>query len=147
MTITEDGTLSSFADERLRDCGIRDMRLGNDGIVYGLTTTGDIFSIEDGAIACYLSQEESRVKGVMCLMPDSRKPGYVYLGTDNSQIYYGNLEKNFSTMEAQDISPLSYVEGFEYLDGHLWICAGNGIGVWDSRGFTLLKNLPMNERR
>ena len=32
----------------------------------------------------------------------------------------------------------------EYIDGKIWICAGNGIGVLDNGTFHLLENLPLN---
>ena len=28
-----------------------------------------------------------------------------------------------------DVDPLSYLMAIEYIDGKLWVCAGNGIGV------------------
>lgn len=47
-------------------------------------------------------------------------------------------------MGIKDIAPLSYVERFEYIDGQIWICAGNGIGNLDEEGFHLLQNVPMD---
>ena len=99
----------------------------------------------DGRIISFLSHEEIRVKGVMCLLPDPLNPGYVYVGTESSEIYYGNLEKNFAAMGVRDISPLVYSENLEFIEGRLWICAGNGIGVFDKEeGLLLLENVPMN---
>ena len=47
-------------------------------------------------------------------------------------------------MGITDIAPLSYVEHFEAVDGGIWICAGDGIGVIDKEGFHPIRNIPMN---
>ena len=136
--------LTRMEDSRLADAYIRDLRIGNDGLVYGLTQLGDLFTLRNGEVAGYLRSEDCRVKGVVGILPDPRKPGYLYLGTEGSEIYYGSLGRNFGSMGVRDVAPLTYIERFEYIDGQIWICAGNGIGCSDSQGFRLLDSVPMN---
>ena len=142
--IDPDMNITVIDDSRLADAYIRDLRTGNDGLIYGLTQLGDLFTLQNGEVADYLSSEDCRVKGVVGILPDPRKPGYLYLGTEGSYVYYGNLQRNFGSMGVKDIAPLTYVERFEYVDGKIWICAGNGIGCVDSQGFRLLDSVPMN---
>ncbi|MBR2528873.1 MAG: SpoIIE family protein phosphatase [Blautia sp.] len=142
--IHPDMNLTLIDDPRLSDAYVHDMRIGNDGLVYGLTQLGDLFTLYDGEVVDYLRSEDCRVKGIVGILPDPRKPGYLYLGTEGSNIYYGSLQRNFGSMGVKDVSPLTYVERFEYVDGQIWICAGNGIGCVDSQGFRLLDNVPMN---
>ena len=136
--------LTLMDDSRLEDTYIRDLRIGNDGLIYGLTQLGDLFTLQNGKVAGYLRSEDCRVKGVVGILPDPRKPGYLYLGTEGREIYYGSLQRNFGSMGVRDVAPLTYIERFEYIDGQIWICAGNGIGRSDSQGFRLLDNVPMN---
>ena len=144
MIIDPSMELRNFGDPRVDDAYIRSLRKSNDGYIYGIDVDGNIFTILDGKIDTYLDSDTSPVKGVMSILPDTDNLGYVYLGTETSQVYYGNLKNGFSDMETYDISPITYVENFEKIDGKLWICGGNGIGtVWDGN-FYKLDNVPMN---
>ena len=142
--IDGDMDLRTLDDERLNDAYIRDIRAGSDGLIYGLTQDGDLFSLRDRAVKTYLSSEECSVKGVIGLLPDPSRAGYLHLATQGSQIFLGRLEDNFADMDTRDVSPLSYVERFEFIGGRIWICAGNGVGAVDAEGFHLLDNVPMN---
>ncbi|MBR2528874.1 MAG: SpoIIE family protein phosphatase [Blautia sp.] len=142
--IDPDMSMTLIDDYRLADVSVRDLRIGNDGLIYGLTQLGDLFSLQNGEVVDYLSAEDCRVKGAVGILPDPRNPGYLYLGTEGSIVYYGCLRRNFGSMGVKDIAPLTYVERFEYVDGQIWVCAGNGIGCVDSQGFRLLDNVPMN---
>ena len=144
VTIDEDMNLRAIEDPRISNAYMRDLRFGPEGILYGLTQDGSIFSMKDGVIENYLDKDTIRIKGVISFLPDPVHPGRVYVGTESSQLYYGSLESNFGAMSIKDIAPLSYVERFEYIDGKIWICAGDGIGVIDGQDFRRLKNLPMN---
>ena len=136
--------LTMLTDERLDGKTIRELRFGTDGIMYGLTQAGDLFTMKNGALLSFLSHDECRVHGILSILPDPRRPGYLYLGTDHSWIYYGSLERNFGSMGLKDISPLSYTEGMEYIDGEIWLCTGYGIGKLDAEGFHRLENAPLN---
>ncbi len=136
--------IRDLEDPRLAGVYIRDIRLSEDGVLYGITQIGDIFTIEHAEVSGFLNCEDCRIKGVIGIFPDPKRPGSLYLGTENSLVYHGDFATNFETMDTQDIAPLSYVERFEYIDGQLWICAGNGIGNLDETGFHKLENVPMN---
>ena len=136
--------LTNIDDSRIAEEYIRDLRIGNDGLIYGLTQLGDLFTLQDGKVIDYLSCDNCRVKGIVGILPDPRKSGYLYLGTEESNVYYGNLQYNFRSLGVKDVAPLTYVERFEYIDGQIWICAGNGIGCIDDQGFRFLDNVPMN---
>ena len=139
-----DMTLTPMKDERISGQIIREFRHGSDGLIYGLTQNGDIFTLSEGRIQTFLSHEECRVEGVVSIFPDPVHPGDLYVGASDSIVYYGSLEKNFASMGMKDISPLTNPESFEYLNGELWLCAGNGIGKLSTDGFHRLVNVPMN---
>ena len=136
--------LTVLRDERVSGQIIREFRRSVDGLIYGLTENGDLFTMKDGRLLSFLSHDECRIDGILSILPDPKHPGYLYLGTEDSLVYRGSMERNFSSLGVKDISPLSYVECFEYINGEIWICAGNGIGKLDGEGFHQLLNVPMD---
>ncbi|MBQ9009128.1 MAG: HD domain-containing protein [Clostridia bacterium] len=130
-------------DERLQTVSMKDIRLGPDGLIYGLTQEGGIFTLRNGTVETFLRGGEMAVPGVISFLPDPEAPGYLYLGTNESSVYYGSLAAGFSDAVTRSIAPLAYAEHFESIDGRLWICS-DGIGVLDPDGFHLVENVPMN---
>ena len=143
-TIDADLNLTVLEDERVSGATIEEIRLGGDGLIYGLTQEGDLFTTKDGLLLSFLRHWDCRVKGIISILPDPDHPGDLYLGADDGRVYRGNLEHNFSSLGIKDISPLSLVWHFEYINGQIWICADNGIGRLDAEGFHSLKNVPLN---
>ena len=118
----------------------------NTGIIYGITQDGDVFTIENEKITSYY--EGSRLVGntsnANCILPDPENPGYVYIGTEGSEIYYGNLSNGMQDSKKINVFPLTEVNSLEYIDDKLWICSDTGIGFYDYSGFRKINNLPMN---
>ena len=131
-------------DERLEGRTIPVLRTGVDGLVYGFTQEGDIFTLKNGKVNSFLDHEDCRAKGIHSIMPDPSRPGRLYIGAEGSEVYYGDLESNFASMGMKDISPLVSVNSLESIDGQVWICAANGIGRLDAEGFHRLLNVPMD---
>ena len=142
--VDADMNMTTLADPQLENAYIRDIRMGGDGLVYGLTQPGDLFTIKGGALETWLGRDDCRVQDVVGILPDPVKPGDLYLGTSGSEICHGSFRDNFRTMESTNIEPLVYVERMEYIDGQLWLCADNGIGNINNEGFHWLNNLPMD---
>ncbi|MDO4989670.1 MAG: two-component regulator propeller domain-containing protein [Eubacteriales bacterium] len=136
--------VGTMEDPRLSDAYVRDLRMGCDGVIYGLTQLGDLFTVRDGKLLSFLSAEDCRVSGIIGIFPDPEKPGCLYLGTESAEVFYGDLESNFASLKTMSIAPLAYVESFECIDGQIWICAGNGIGNLDHGEFRMVENVPMN---
>ena len=136
--------LSDLSDERIVSQTIRELRRGADGLVYGLTSAGDLFTLKDGKVNSFLSSGNNKADGIMSILPDAEHPGTVYLGTDQGRILRGKPEDGFADAEEIDLSPLSDVESMECIDGVIWICSGDGIGNVDAKGFHLLENMPMD---
>ncbi|MBQ7474697.1 MAG: HD domain-containing protein [Clostridia bacterium] len=143
-TIDKDRDLKAIREPGIKDTYIHDIRIGPDGLIYGLTQNGDLFSLRDGETETFIGADDCSVGGVIGILPDPVVPGAVYLGTEDSEVYYGTLKNNFDDLIVRDIAPLSLVERFEYIDGQIWICAGNGIGNINESGFHLLENVPMD---
>ncbi len=142
--VRPDNSLMTIQDIRVASRSIQELRTDHDGLVYGLTSDGEMFSVRNGEVVSFIYRSLCPVKGILAILPDPASPGKMYLGTEGSQIWHGSFDDDFSLAESTDIAPLSYVERIEYIDGQLWICAGNGIGVLDGEGFHQLPNCPMN---
>lgn len=142
--IDADLRLSVLQDARVDGLTIPVLRRGSDGLIYGLTQNGDLFTLMDGELVTFLSHEECRVKDIHSILPDPVNPGRLYLGTENSEVYSGDLSSNFASLGRKDISPLSGVNSMEFINGQIWLCTGNGIGRLDNEGFHVLRNVPMN---
>ncbi len=142
--IDSDMNLHVLDDPQLQGLYVDLLRTGNDGRIYGLSSNDDLFILKDGKLEFYLSQQDNPIHGTVCILPDENRPGYLYLGNEETTLYYGNPENGFSDIRETDISPLTDVKDIQRFDDQLWICGRNGIGVLDNGKFTNIENLPMN---
>ena len=143
--LSPDLELSTVNDPQLRSVFIDYLHLGKDNLVYGLTNTGDVFTMKDGSIIDYVDHDKSHFSVISCVYPDPNAPGYVYLDTEDLSVCRCRLGADAGEAETIDISPLSQVQRFEEIDGRLWICARNGIGVLDGLGLAGEKLHTVNE--
>ena len=144
MMIDADYNLSAIEDEQIADANMRNLRLGSDGILYGTTDSGDLMLIRDGKLIRYISTSDNPLKATGTILPDPEQPGLLYHEAPDFALYLVDPGEEFTVRKKIDISPLKYLMTMEYIDGKIWICAGNGIGVLDNGTFHLLENLPMN---
>ena len=81
-----------------------------------------------------------------CILPDPKDKNKVYLGTNESVIFHGELSGSlFSSENMLDVSPLTNVHCIENIDGRICICAENGMGILNEDGSVrLLGYFPMN---
>ncbi|MCR4589532.1 MAG: HD domain-containing protein [Lachnospiraceae bacterium] len=141
--VDEEMNLTGIDDPRIYDQYIRNMKTGSDGTVYGLTWDGDVFTLKDKKLTGYYSTKKMGVENVISINPDPDEPGYVYLGTEKSEIVHGNLADGFAKKERIDVSPLGYVNSINEIGGDFWVCADNGIGKAHNGRFVTLDNIPL----
>ena len=129
----------------LNDAYIHELRTDNNtGIIYGITQEGNVFTIENCKVTGYYDMTRFGIQDANCILPDPKNPGHIYIGTDNSEIYYGDLFEGMKNAKKISVGSLKKINSMEYVDGKLWICADNGIGMRDEAGFRPIYNLPMN---
>ena len=143
-TINSSMELTVLEDGRLEGKTVPELRLGGDGLIYGFTQEGDLFTMDNGELKDFIGYNECRVKEIHCIMPDPAHPGRLYLGNEASEIFCGYPANNFSSLSVTDVSPLYAVNCLEYINGQIWICASNGIGRLDNDGFRMLENVPVS---
>ncbi len=142
--IDPDLALHAVTDPRVAGVYMDDIRAGKDGLVYCLSNDGDYFILRGGELVDYIDHAESPVQGITCILPDPDVPGTVFLGTEETGIYHCDMAKGTAAVEYLDITPLSCVNEMRMLEGRLWICAQNGIGLADGQKVYSLDELPMN---
>ena len=144
MTATPDGTFTPLTDGPIDGIYAETLVKGADGLIYGISNTDDFFVLLNGRLYSYISHTESKISGVLYICPDRNSPGYIYIGTDSSSLYYAHISSNFIITREWDISPLNNIADIKQFGDHIWITARNGIGVMTQDGFTTLNDLPIN---
>ncbi|MCR5789709.1 MAG: histidine kinase, partial [Lachnospiraceae bacterium] len=144
MMIDQDYHLSSLENPEIAEADMRYLQTGTDGAIYGTTNMGDLMVIRDGKLDTFISIDDSPLGGAGSILPDPEAPGKVYQEGADFSIYHVDLNGGVSVGERIDIEPLKYILNMEYIDGKIWICAGNGIGVLEDGKFRLIENVPMN---
>lgn len=143
--VDEDGTFHMINEAQLNEEYICRLRSGADGLTYGVTLNGAIFTIGDRKLSGYYNGLGLGNRAVNCITPDPDHPGYVYLGLDNSDILYGSLSDGLKSYETYSAAPQSMINMVCPMDDLIWVCADNGIGYFDAEGnYTAIQDVPMN---
>ena len=145
VCIDADENVLAIEDQRLSEQYIRRLEEGVDGVVYGVTQDGAVFTLRDKKPILFLDQSSVGVPHVRSVLPDMNNPGYVYLGTESTDLYYGKLDqKGLSDITVIDVAPLNYINDINLYGDQLWICGDNGIGILKDGNFRVVENIPMN---
>ena len=131
-------------ESQIYDDYIQELRVVESGIIYGKTLNGAIFTIENRKLSGFYDSSRLGVENVKSILPDEENPGYIYIGTQESEIYYGNLKDGAKGFIKFNVSPLKQINSMEKVGGELWICADNGIAMRKPGEFQVLKGLPMD---
>ncbi len=144
-TVDSNYNLGSIQDEIISETNFSTIRMGEDGVIYATTDLGDLMMIKDEKLIRHVTVEDSPLGGAGGILPDPEGGGKLYQEAADFALYHVDLSgEEFQVLEKIDIEPLKYIRSMEYLDGKIWICAGNGIGVLENGEFTVLEDLPMN---
>ncbi|MBO5551847.1 MAG: histidine kinase, partial [Lachnospiraceae bacterium] len=143
--IDNENNLSMMEGEDIAEANMRDLRIGNDGIIYGLTNFGDLMTIENGSVKSFLKADDNPVQGGIGIMiPDPKNPGKLYFEGADYQLHYASYDGKLTLIDSFDFQPLSYLQRMEYIDGALWLCTSNGIGIMKDGKLHVAENLPMD---
>lgn len=136
--------LSVVDDSMINSEYVRSVETGADGIIYGLTMSGAVFTLENGKVTGYHSADELGIKDIHSMHTDPKNPGYLYLGTKGSKIFYGSFSTGFSNKESIVVTPLEYINSIKNIGDDIWVCANNGMCVIKDDKVHILQNVPMN---
>ena len=142
--ISPDLELHTLDDPKIANAYMEHICRGSDGLIYCLTSYYDLFTLRNGEVVDYYDHKDAPIQNISAILPDPHARGKVYIGTDTSDLYYGDLSQGPDGMEHISIAPLSSVSNLCQIGNRVWICARNGIGVLDREGFHLMDGLPMD---
>ena len=131
-------------ETQIYDEYVQELRRTPSGVIYGKTLSGAIFTIESRRVTGFYDSTRLGMENIKTILPDDNNPGYIYVGTEHSEVYYGNITSGMKNMQVYDVSPLKHVNSMEMVGGQLWICADNGIGTLSDGDINVLSGLQMN---
>ena len=142
--IETDGTLHALNESQINDEYICELRMAQDGVIYGETMNGDVFTMKNGKVTGFYDSAKLGTGPIITVLPDPEKAGYVYLGTEEQLVVHGKLENGITDRTDINVAPFTYVNSIEHFKEQIWICTSNGVGFLENGKFTQLKNIPMN---
>ena len=133
--IDSDGELHMLDDPRIRYQYVRRLKADADGIIYGTTMDNCFFSMEDLTLTSFYDGKELGIGDVFCITPDSNNKGWVYLGTEGSDIIYGDMANGMSDRRVLSAAPQEHINDILFSsDRKMWVCGNNGMGHFDESG-------------
>ncbi len=142
--IDTDLNMHAVNESQINDEYICELRTSNSGVIYGETMDGAVFTLEDGKVTGFYDGTKLGIGVITTVLPDPKKDGYVYLGTEGSELIHGKLEKDITDRSVIKVGTLSYINSIEHFKDEIWVCAQNGVGFLSNGSFIQLENIPMN---
>ncbi|MCH5325399.1 MAG: HD domain-containing protein [Eubacterium sp.] len=144
--IDNDGELHIMDDLRIKDKYVNYLKVDGDGVVYGVTMDNCFFSIENLELTSFYDAGEMGIGDIYCITPDVNEKGKVYIGTDGSDIVYGNMTKGMDDRKTISAAPQEGIKDIYFSsDNKMWICGKNGLGYFDgNKKYVELKGSAMN---
>lgn len=143
VTVDAGLRLTPVGDARFSGKIVSDLRRGGDGLIYGITNAGDVFTLKEGRVTAWYDTEYFSIDMPLAILPDPEHPGLLYVGTEYF-VCRGRLGQDAEEWDIRNVNPLRSMERLEYIDGRIWVCARTGIGVLANDGIEVLRNIPMN---
>ncbi|MBR4627918.1 MAG: HD domain-containing protein [Ruminococcus sp.] len=141
--IGTDMQMKTMDEPQINNEYIRMLKTGADGVIYGITIEGDIFTVKDGRLTNFFNAKKTGIVDIHSILPDPDNPGWVYIGNKESGLYHGNIAEGLTVLEEQSVAPLYYVNSIERIGDMTWVCTDNGIGFFSGGEFTHIENIPM----
>ena len=143
--IDQNNELHALNEPQLNGEYIEALVRDKDGVVYGQTITGSIFSIENLRVRNFYEAENTDFGGGLCIAPDPNEPGYVYIGTMENTIVHTTLSKGMKSQKVYSIGEMTELNSILPVGDEVYICSDGGIGYISKRGvFRKLTGLPMD---
>lgn len=141
--VDQDLHLTMIDEPQINSEFIRMIRVCGD-TVYGVTKSGAVFTMKNQKLTGYYSPEAIGITEIHSICPDPAHPGCVYIGSQGSQLCYGELTgSGFKLTEQTDLAPFRYINDIQLVGDMVWVCSDTGIGFLSDGSFIPISNIPM----
>ena len=138
-------TMHTLDDSRINTQRILRITPDKNGIIYGYTKVGDVFSIKDCSIDKYYDAGTFGDDRITHIFAAPLEEGMVSYGTESGKSYYGPFGAQFDEMFTLSVEPLPTVKWIEFACGRVWIASDKQLGyIGDDSVFHILEGLPIN---
>ncbi len=143
--VGQDMRLVNIDDERFSKDAIVRLASDSDGIIYGNTLDGAIFTIEDGKVTQFIHGEDLHIGPVTAIYPDPVNKGIIYLGTEDEMLYFGAFGDDKSKLVGIRTPSSGKIDWITYACDRVWICSKFQAGYLDmKKQYHALTDVPMN---
>ena len=133
-----------ISHQLLNDERILKLEQDENGRIFGQTSSGIIFSIANCKITNLYTSETLAMDKITTFMVDHHNEGYLYLGTSETDLYYGKFGDHASQMTKLSVAPLSDIHWMTYECGRLWVASTSQVGYFNAnQKFVLLDHIPL----
>ncbi|MBR4318905.1 MAG: hybrid sensor histidine kinase/response regulator, partial [Oscillospiraceae bacterium] len=144
--VKANGLLYQLSDPVLNTERVLKLDADISGRIYGQTSNGIIFAIDDCRITEIYQSEELGMEKITTVLADPLHEGYVYIGTDDSRVYYGKFGDTAKQMQCISIPELNgSVHWLSYDCDRVWVSSTSVAGYLDENNhFHVLDNIPVD---
>ena len=141
----EDMVIRELYEPELEAERVLKLEKGPDGIIYGHTGNGLVFSIEDLQVTHLYSGDDLGIPKISTILVDPYYAGKVYFCTEKDHMYYGKFGQKAGEMDLYSTKGLGTVHWISYNCGRVWVSSTSSIGYLDLDGkLALVEGLPIN---
>ena len=142
--VDPDGKLNTVSDAHINGEYIKCLDRDNGGKVYGVTSKGNLFVIENNLVSEIYSNANLSDNTINCVTADREHEGYVYLGSSGGDVIYGSVKNDMKELKTYSAAPQEHINKLFIFNDTLWVCSDNGIGRFDENmKYSSLNNLPI----
>lgn len=138
-----DESLHTIDDARIDKEYICELKRSN-AAVYGVTLSGDVFTIQSRKVTSFYTSEQISEDTVNTIYPDPDYEGCVYIGMQSDKVLYGRLDNGFHLIKSMSAQPHSTINDIHFIDNQIWICSDNGIGFFYGDQYIPILDVPMS---
>ena len=116
------------------------------GRIYGQCSGGKIFAIENCEVTEVYDSSEIGTEKITTIMADPLNEGKVYIGTEDSRVYYGSFGEKADSMKYVYIPELGGSVHWLSRDcGRIWVSSTSAVGYMeDDMSYHMLDNIPIS---
>ena len=134
--------IQKIADERLKDTYVLGFSKGKDGIIYGTSRDGAVFSLGGGKLLDLFNAKD--LGGSQFTSVYAGEDGEIYLSDADGSLYKGRFKDNVSKMKKIDVPEGLNINYLTFAADRVFIIAESIVGYLDeNEKFNVLSDLPL----